>query len=402
MKPLVCLMTALVLLMGSVRARAAADKGPHPDAPPEVLRNANRTVEIGTIEGTPYRIDVPANWNHALIVFFHGYSETPVIFRTAAPLSEQLQPLVDRGYAVAQSAYSTTGWALAEAFPETEKLRLYFVEHYAKPAQGKAAKTMETYVAGFSMGGALVAATLEQNPKPYAGGLDMCGSVGPADLNFQRRFAWRAAFDFYYPNLLPPLVPAPLEFRENRDLRQRVEAALYSSPSAAAALKNLTGMRNEHELASEMVYFTFVLADMARRAGGNPYDNRNYLYSGTSTQSSTPDNLLNDGVHRYAADPRARGYLIRHYTPTGRLGRPMLALHTTYDDKVPLQQLAIYGEQVALAGASDNLVQQYVHRDGHCTFTQEEIGHTFDELVLWVHANKRPVPGLLPTPSVVR
>ena len=68
--------------------------------------------------------------------------------RPTAPLNEQTQPLFDRGYAVIQSAYSTSGWALAEAYPETEQLRLYFLNRYAKPAQGKAAKTMETIVAG--------------------------------------------------------------------------------------------------------------------------------------------------------------------------------------------------------------------------------------------------------------
>jgi hypothetical protein len=76
----------------------------------------------------------------------------------------------------------------------------------------------------------------------------------------------------------------------------------------------------------------------------------------------------------------------------------MLALHTTYDPRIPTNTLAFYGEQVAIAGFSQNLVQQYVKRDGHCTFTADEIGHTFDELVNWIHNGKRPVPGLLPIP----
>ena len=77
----------------------------------------------------------------------------------------------------------------------------------------------------------------------------------------------------------------------------------------------------------------------------------------------------------------------------------MLALHTTYDPRIPGSTLAVYAEQVAIAGFSQNLVQQYVRRDGHCAFTQEEVGRTFDELIQWIHNGKRPPAGLLPIPA---
>ena len=35
-------------------------------------------VETGTLDGAAYRIDIPANWNHGLVVYFHGYAVTPV------------------------------------------------------------------------------------------------------------------------------------------------------------------------------------------------------------------------------------------------------------------------------------------------------------------------------------
>ena len=387
----------LALLAFSLAAHAA-DKTPRPDPDPEVVRTTAGTTEVGTIAQVPYRIDIPAQWNHSLVVYYHGYAEGPFTYHVNGHLSEQTQPIFDRGYAVIQSGYSTPGWALAEAYPETEILRLYFIRRYGQPATGKAAKNMETIVAGTSMGGALVVATLELNPKPYAGGLNLCGSVGPTDLAFQRRFAWRAAFDFYFPGLLPTLVPTPPDYEESRFLRHHVDEALRNNPGDATALRGLTGLHSDHEVADAMVYFTYVIADMQHRSGGNPFDNRNFLYTGTSPTSTTSDNILNDGVHRYAADPRAREYLQKHYTPSGRLTRPMLSLHTTYDPRIPGNTLPLYAEQVALAGFSQNLVQQYVHRDGHCTFTAEEVGHTFDELILWIHAGKRPVAGLLPMP----
>jgi hypothetical protein len=378
-------------------AAASVDRSPRPDTAPDVVHTGTGTVETGTLGGASYRIDVPNAWNHALVVFFHGYSEGVFVYRSTDPLTTQTQPLFDRGYAVIESAYSASGWALAEAYPETEQLRQYFLKRYGQPAEGKAAKNMETIVVGASMGGALVTAELELNPKPYAGGLDLCGSVGPTDLAFQRRFAWRAAFDFYFPNLLPPLVPTPADFRESNALRQRVEGALAGNPAAATALRNLMELHTDREVASAVVYFTYVIGDMQRRAHGNPFDNRNFLYTGTNPSSTTADNALEDGVRRYAADPRARDYLIRHYTPTGRLNRPMLALHTTYDPRIPGATLSFYAEQVAVAGFAQNLVQQYVRRDGHCTFTADEVGRSFDELVHWIHTGQRPIPGLLPS-----
>ena len=83
---------------------------------------------------------------------------------------------------------------------------------------------------------------------------------------------------------------------------------------------------------------------------------------------------LNDHVSRYAADPKAFEYLAHHYTSTGRLGRPMLALHTVYDPIVQTFMLPIYFEQVQAAGAQNLFVQQYVDAEGHCNFTEDQIG----------------------------
>ncbi len=398
---------ASTLLLGFVFLLSpafAADKTQRPDSEPDVVHTASGIVETGTLSGVPYRIDIPRDWNRGLVVYFHGYSEAPFVYHATAALNGQTQPLHDRGYAIIQSAYSTSGWALAEAYPETEQLRLYFLKKYASSSSGKNARPpkgeVETYVAGGSMGGALVAATLELNPRPYLGGLNLCGSVGPTDLAFQRRFAWRAAFDFYFPNLMPPLDPVPADYKESAALRLRIEAALNANPAYATSLRNLMGLHTDREIAAAVVYFTFVIGDIQRRARGNPFDNRNFLYTGTNPSTAAFDNLLNDGVKRYAADPHARDYLMHHYTPTGRLGRPMLSLHTTYDPRIPGWTLAFYAEQVALAGSSQNLVQQYVHRDGHCTFTPEEVGRAFDELVQWTHTNQPPVSGDLPGGTV--
>jgi pimeloyl-ACP methyl ester carboxylesterase len=288
---------------------------------------------------------------------------------------------------VIQSAYSRTGWALQQAYPETDALRRYFVKKYGQPS--------ETYVAGGSMGGQLVAVTLEINPKPYLGGLDLCGSVGPTYFNFDHRFAMRAAFDYYFPGVMPPLVPVPASFEDTLADRDKVFDALRADPAAATAMRNLTGLHTDANLAHDIAYWTFVVKDLQERGGGNPFDNRNFVYAGTSPNSAGQDFELNAKVKRYAASPQARAYLMRHYTPSGHLGRPMLALHTIYDPIVQLGQLELYEDEVQAAGAEQNFVQQVVDREGHCDFTQEQIGDAFDEMVRWAKGGPRPTPGVV-------
>lgn len=386
------LLPAVLLLALVPRAGAGAGAGasaPPPGTPSHkrVLQSPAGITEVGLLNGAAYRIDVPAHWNHALVVFYHGYAHQPVSFHIASRVAGPQAPLFDRHYAILQSAYSQTGWALQQAYPETEALRRYFNRRYGQPRA--------TYAAGESMGGQLVAITLELNPKPYLGGLDLCGSVGPTYVNANHRFAMRAAFDYYFPDVMPQLVPVPSNFDDTIEDRDKVLDALRDNPVGAMQMRNLTGLHSDADLAHDIAYWTYIVKDLQQRAGGNPFDNRNLVYAGTSPISRGDDFALNAGVKRYAAAPQARAYVVRHYWPNGHLGRPMLALHTIYDPIVQLHQLELYGDEVQAAGAGQNLVQQVVDREGHCNFTEGEIGEAFDEMVRWAEGGPRPTPGVL-------
>ncbi len=378
---------AVLLLACAHRLEAASAPATPTPSHNEVLQSPVGTTEVGLLDGAAYRIDIPLHWNHSLVVFYHGYALQPVTFHIAARLTGQQLPFFERNYAVIQSAFSRTGWALQQAYPETDALRRYFVKKYGQPN--------ETYVAGGSMGGQLVAVTLELNPKPYLGGLDLCGSVGPTYVNFDHRFAMRAAFDYYFPGVMPPLVPVPETFEDTIADRDKVWDALRANPDAATAMRNLTGLHTDANLAHDIAYWTFIVKDLQERAGGNPFDNSNFVYTGTDPGSKGDDFEVNARVKRYTASPQARAYLMRHYTPTGRLGRPMLALHTIYDPIVQLTQLELYQDEVQAAGAEQNFVQQVVDREGHCDFTQDEIGDAFDQMVRWAKGGPRPTPGTI-------
>lgn len=87
-------------------------------APPPAARTLS-----GELQGAPWRLDVPADWNGDLVMLAHGYE--PVGVPRTAPMAanDSTAPLLAAGYAVAQSAYASQGWAVADAITDTERLR---------------------------------------------------------------------------------------------------------------------------------------------------------------------------------------------------------------------------------------------------------------------------------------
>jgi pimeloyl-ACP methyl ester carboxylesterase len=345
---------------------------------------AHAKTEFGRLGDAEFRIDVPDNWNHSLVVYYHGYdSENHGMgFDEKKQLDPSLAVFVKAGYAVIQSGYSQGGWALEQAIPETEALRLYFIDKYEKPK--------ETYVAGESMGGLLTVMAIEQSPENYVAGLDLCGAAQDAASLLSRGFDLRVLFDYYFPGALPNPAKVPADYEMTEKLGKKVSTLLQSKPAAAAALRRFGGIHGNKDLIDDLLFATWVLKDIERRAGGNPFDNRNTIYTG-----NVDDNTLNDHVKRYAADPKALAYLQRYYTPTGHLTRPVLAIHTTYDPLVPPSVVAGYTLRARTAGAGDFFVAQYVKHDGHCNITPAEIDHGFAELRQWKEKGAKPGAGAM-------
>ena len=346
--------------------------------------SAHGKTEFGKLQAAEFRIDVPDNWNHGLVVYCHGYDphSVGVGYDPTKPLPPELAVFVKDGYALVQSGYSTGGWALEQAIPDIEALRKYFVGKYGQPK--------ETYLTGHSLGGLLTVAIIEKSPEPYDAGLDLCGVVGNATTVLTHAFDSRVLFDYFFPGALPSPVKIPKDYEVTQPLTKQIYDRLIAKPAAAAAIRKLAGVRSDKDLASGVVFGTYVLKEIEQRAGGNPFDNRNTIYTGT-----TDDNALNDGVKRYAPDPGALAYLQRYQTLTGHLTRPVLAIHTTYD---PLVRPSIPNDYSLLtreAGAGDLFVQQYVKHEGHCRITPDETEAGFNELRHWVQTKKTPRAGWL-------
>ncbi|MBA8888721.1 pimeloyl-ACP methyl ester carboxylesterase [Dokdonella fugitiva] len=346
---------------------------------------APATTETGTLEGASYRADIPADWKKGggLVVFFHGYSDEPIEYGKDDRLSPMFDPMLREGYAVIQSGYTQPGWAIEQGSADSERLRKWFVAKHGAPAH--------TFAMGMSMGGTLTVHALETNPEVYDGGLSLCGAIEPSDRMMQRDFAVRAAFDYYFPGVFGELVPVPAGYVADDATARRAAAAMRANPKAAASLRAIYGAGDMNNLPGVIAAITYDVKEMQQRTHGNPFGNADLVYTG-----SADDDALNDGVKRYRADPRAAAYMARWYTPSGKLGKPLLALHDTRDPLVIASSAFEYALAVQRAGHADNFVQQYVKHEGHCVFTPAQIGKAFDSLVEWTRSGKRPPSGAQP------
>ena len=338
-------------------------------------------TEIGQLNQAKFRIDIPDNWNHGLVMYCHGYNPEPEAFKDK-PLDPSLAMFLRAGYAVAQSGYSTGGWAIEQAVVDTEVLRQYFAEKYGKPS--------ETYVSGDSMGGLLTVLMIEKYPDAYDAGLALCGVIGAAPKFMQQAFDDRVVFDYYFPGLLPSPAKVPPSYEMSEKLTTKILRALNAKPLASAAVRAYSDVRSNHELADGIVFLTYILKDLEQRSGGNPFDNRNTIYTRLPASDA-----VNDHIARYEADPGALAYLQQFYTPSGHLTRPVLAIHTSYD---PLVSPAIPSDYFLVAreaGAGQFFVQQYVKHNGHCNIKPAEVDRGFTELVAWKKNGKAPKAGWL-------
>jgi len=78
---------------------------------------------LGELEGVPYRILVPENWNGTLLVYAHGYGESgPPL----APKAADVDALLAEGYAMAASNFAGTGWTVKEGMQNTVALTAAF------------------------------------------------------------------------------------------------------------------------------------------------------------------------------------------------------------------------------------------------------------------------------------
>ena len=321
-------------------------------------------THAGTLQGAPYRIDIPADWNGDLVMLMHGYQPVGAPQTTPMRAADATPIFLEQGYAVAQSEYASQGWAVGDAIVDNERLRRHFDRIFARP--------VHTYIYGFSLGGLATAASIERYRHAYTGALVMCGAtMSTPELMSRAVVAPLVAFDALIPGILPdlaapdspPSIP-PAVFAK----------ALQAHPEQAAILEER--LQETSETLPTLSLYYMILREFEQRSGGMPVDNRETVYHGFGDDAD-----LNRQVHRYAGSPAAMAYAERNVTLTGRIDVPLVMQWNAFDQTIPSRFHPVYPSQVRAAGNGKLLTVLAPTGDEHCNFTDAQISEAFETLV---------------------
>ncbi len=375
-------------------------------ASPTPSPSPTTTSLTGSIGAAKYSIEVPAAWNGTLFLYSHGYvAPGRVNLATDSPAAVISTWMLTHGYAIAGSSYSSTGWALEDAFNDQIAVLDLFNQRFSKPKR--------VIAWGGSLGGIVTAGLVQLYPDRFAGAIPICGVLAGGVAT------WNTGLDgaYAFKTLLAPSsqlqVVRITDPQANVQLATQIFDAASATPAGQArialiaALGDLPGWFNPagaqpaatdyalQEVAQaqweSQVDFQFEFqyrSELEQRAGGNPSWNTGVDYAHQLAISSSNAEVtalyraagldlaadlraLNSGI-RIKADPKAAAYLDRFISFDGNLTVPVLTMHTIGDGLVVPQDETAYADVVLAAGRQDMLRQVFVHRAGHCAFSAAE------------------------------
>jgi len=341
-------------------------------------------IDSGTINCAQYKILFPGNWHNKLVMFAHGYQMmgSPSVIK-GPQLQQMAKTFLERGFAVAASEYAYQGFALPQGVDDTENLRQYFWDKYGKPDS--------TFIAGMSMGGGIVLAVIEYFSKYYDGALAMCPLSSRPYLQTRKEFEIHILFDALFPGVITPLSKImniqsdfrPTGFAEMGPKIEAIRKAISNDTIKATELARQFYLKIG-DIPFSLFFSEAVLRDVALKSGGNPYDNTNTIYSGFSNNWE-----LNKKVERFKATANPDN-IFEKYDRNGNIGKPVVLMHTVYDQLIPPQYGEVNFENMVHQKGKDHFLSvKMCNGQGHCNFTPEQIGRSFDELRHWVKTGEK-------------
>jgi len=323
----------------------------------------------------------PLPWNGELVVYAHGYVApgAPLALPEEAAL---LQPtLTLLGYAWATTSYRSNGLAVLDAIADLEELLAIFTERKGAPSR--------VWLVGASQGGLIATLALERRPDLYGGALAMCGPYGGFGAQVDYFGDFRVVFDVLFPGSMPPsavAIPEDLIAGWETHYETVVRPAI-EDPANTAVVNDLLGVTGaavdpadpptrENTTSGLLWYNVFATNEAAGRLGGQPYDNHDRVYTGSSRDAE-----INATAARFVADPLARVAIEGNLDTSGRLERPLVTLHTTGDEIVPYWHTTRYLERVVSQGTGALYEHVAVERYGHCNVDALEVLDAFRRLV---------------------
>ncbi|WP_326659347.1 alpha/beta hydrolase [Streptomyces canus] len=350
--------------------------------------------------------DVPDRWNGTLLLFSHGFGP---LTAQDAPTDAVRTELLAEGYAMAGSSYDPHGpmWALNSAEHDQ------FATLDAVTA--KIGTPRRTLAIGNSMGGLINAQIARDGGGRIDGALGQCGLVaGGTDLDNYQLDAEHTIAQLLLPQQDVKLVRfgSADEATATATLLTKAVTAAQATPQGrarialAAAYLNLPAWSPGKDRpaatdwagqeAQQYDWFAQSLLSfleipryaMEQSVGGNNSWNRgvNYadlladsphapqvhaLYQAAGLDLRADLSALTKGA-TITADPAA----LRTAQQTSSAGQgldvPLLDIHTTGDNLVPVEQENRFAARVRASGDGALLRQAFVERQGHCTFTTAE------------------------------
>jgi pimeloyl-ACP methyl ester carboxylesterase len=363
------------------------------------------TVRQGTYRHAAYIIEVPPRWNGDLVMWAHGYRGQGTVLTAETPAYGLRQKLLDQGYAWAASSYTGNGFDIRSGVVSTKELADRFGQLVRRPHR--------TYIAGVSMGGYIIGRSLEQYPHLYDGALPLCGVMGDQRLidyflDYQLTAEALSGITTYPagPDYLSAVVPA---------VQQKLGLAgvtpLAPEPTNALGRQfrditvNQSGGPRPGAAASFAYWKDFLFGLGAPAASSDTPAQDPGLISTNLFTRYAPNAPVNvNRVVRRVAPEEPRERLSHSLTQVpkidGRPRVPVLSLHGLGDLFVPFVNEQQYRADVDRHSRSRLLVQRAIRATEHCEFSPAEVGTAWDDLVKWVHHDRRPAGDRLDARSV--
>lgn len=358
-------------------------------------------------DGAAWIADVPDHWNGTVLLFSHGYGP---LTAQDSPSPDSGTALLSAGYALAGSSYDPKGswWALGSAERDQFQTLHAFQTTVGRPAR--------TIAVGESMGGLVNAQIARDAHGRVDGALNLCGLVaGGVDLNDYQLAGEVVLARFLTPNAnlrltdysgpadaaatataLTDAVAAAQQTPEGR-ARTALAAAFLNLPSWAPnqnppAPGDALGEESQQAAWVADGVLNFIIGgrvSIEQAAGGDSgstagldwhrllassahRDEVRDLYSAAGL-SLEADLATLHAAPAYPADRAAARWMKQTSTAGQGLSTPLLDIHTIADQLVPVEQENAFATRVRAAGDGRLLRQAYVARQGHCSFTANEV-----------------------------
>ncbi len=377
----------------------------------------------GEIDGAPFRIAVPPNWNGTLLVYGHGYRDKAdhpgeVDNRTAelAPSMNLANVLLSQGFGLSGSAYKDNGWAVEEGVQDLKNVVSYFRDNVGQPDR--------TIIWAFSMGSVIGFKSMEQFGGIYDGALCACAVGAGATQSWDSAGDLALAYGTVFG--IPPSWGSFGDVRDDIDFETEVFPKLLGEVSSPANFPAFEFIRlvvgtpgrgiqpppppafYPGWLFTDMFFTMEARAELERRAGGPIVQNRDRNYNLTSGERAYLMALGVPGVvidgwllamngQRFVEAPQfARNYLEHNSNYSGKIKHPVLTMHTIIDPLVAVSQEFQYAETVTAAGRGNLLFQTYTNGNGHCNFTGPQLITAVNAINTWVKDGIKPTASTFP------